>query len=445
MAGVLKNRLLKNWLLNKKIIRAIALSIPVVSAQLAMDIVLPVQAEAAKKQEETRKTPALRNKVYEKLSEAQKLVEEENYDGALEKLDALRYRSGKKALNSYELANVYNLYAYIYYAREQIDKALQAYRNVVAQKDIPLALEVNTRYTVAQLLMMQERWKEGVQELNVWFEYTKAPSASAFVLRSQAYYQLKNYDSALRDIETAISMYRKKGKVPKEQWLSLARFLHYEKGHYNKVVDLLEELVKLYPKKEYWVQLSHMYGEINNEKKQLSAMETAYVQGFLSKESELVNLAYLYLNHDVPYKAAVVLEKGIKAKQIKATSKNMETLAGSWRKAQELDKAIPAMRQAASKSDKGELWTQLGNIYVDQEKYSDAIKAITAGLNKGGVKRPDSARLSLGMSYFNTKQYDKARKAFNKAGKDKRSKKFASQWLKYMANEIAREKSLAEG
>ena len=40
-----------------------------------------------KEQRETRRTPALRNKVYERLAEAQVLAEEKNYAGAKEILD----------------------------------------------------------------------------------------------------------------------------------------------------------------------------------------------------------------------------------------------------------------------------------------------------------------------------------------------------------------------
>ena len=49
------------------------------------------------------------------------------------------------------------------------------------------------------------------------------------------------------------------------------------------------------------------------------------------------------------------------------------------------------------------------------------------------------------MAYFNTKEYSKARDAFNSAARDDRSEKYASQWIKYMDTELARQKSLAEG
>ena len=431
------------------------LAVPIMAAQVAVTqlqsdfgfqaLSSAVAAEEKKKDtRETRRTPALRNKVYEKLAEAQEAAEAKDYNTAAKILDGMIASGGKKALNSYELANVYNLYAFIYYSREDYAKALQAYENVVKQADIPLAMEVNTKFTIAQLYFVQEQWQKGINALLEWFKVTETPNANAYVLLSQGYYQIKDYDKALLNVEKAISMYLAKDKIPKEQWYNLARFLYFEKDDVGKTVDTLEILLKYYPKKQYWVQLSHMYGEQKKESQQLSAMETAYVQGMLDKGTEQTTMAYLYLNGEVPYKAAKVMGKGIKNKSIEGTSKNYEILGNSWRQAQEIAKAIPAMEQAAAKSDKGELYARLGNVYLDGDQYKKAISSINKGLSRGGVKRPDNARLVLGMAYFNVKQYDKAREAFKAAGRDERSAKYASQWIKYMDSELQRQRALAD-
>ncbi len=436
--------------------RAAFLAVPLMATQVAVTQLQSdfgfqplssalAQEEKKKDQRETRRTPALRNKVYEKLAEAQEAAEAKDFNTAAKVLDGMIASGGKKALNSYELANVYNLYAFIYYSREDYAKALQAYENVIKQPDIPLAMEVNTKFTIAQLYFVQEQWQKGINALLEWFKVTDSPNANAYVLLSQGYYQTKDYDKALFNVEKAISMYLAKDKIPKEQWYNLARFLYFEKDDVGKTVDTLEILLKYYPKKQYWVQLSHMYGEQKKESQQLSAMETAYVQGMLDKGTEQTTMAYLYLNAEVPYKAAKVMDKGIKNKSVEGTSKNYEILGNAWRQAQEIDKAIPAMEQAAAKSDKGELYARLGNVYLDGEQYKKAISSINKGLSRGGVKRPDNARLVLGMAYFNVKQYDKAREAFKAAGRDERSEKYASQWIAYMDSELQRQRSLAEG
>jgi tetratricopeptide (TPR) repeat protein len=435
-------------------IRATLLALPVAVVQVATtqlqhDIGFqPLGAafaqEETKPQRETRRTPALRNKVYEKLAEAQAAAEAKDLNAAAEILDDMIDTGGKSALNSYELANVYNLYAFIYYSREDYTNALKAYENVVAQEDIPIAMEINTKYTIAQLYFVQEQWQKGINALLDWFAVTDNPNANAYVLLAQGYYQTKDYNKALFNVEKAIGMYTADGKVPKEQWYNLARFLYFEQDNVDKTVDVLEELLKYYPKKQYWVQLSHMYGEQKKESRQLAAMDTAYVQDMLDKGTEQVTMAYLYLNGEVPYKAARVMDKGLKNGSITPTSKNYEIAGSAWRQAQELDKAIAAMEEAAAKSDEGELYARLGNIYLDGDQYKKAITAINKGLSRGGVKRPDTARLVLGMAYFNTKQYEKAREAFKAAGRDERSAKYAQQWIKYLDTELDRQAKLSE-
>jgi len=275
--------------------RAALLAVPLLAGQIAVsqlqsDVgITPLSSAVAEEKKkdtrETRRTPALRNKVYEKLAEAQAAAEEKDLAKASKILDGMIASGGKKALNSYELANVYNLYAFIYYSREDYANALKAYENVVAQPDIPIAMEVNTKFTIAQLYFVQEQWQKGINALLDWFKVTENPNANAYVLLSQGYYQTKDYDKALFNVEKAISMYKEKDKLPKEQWYNLARFLYFEKNDINKTVDVLEELLQYYPKKQYWVQLSHMYGEQQKDSEQLSAMETAYVQGMLDKST----------------------------------------------------------------------------------------------------------------------------------------------------------------
>jgi uncharacterized protein HemY len=448
--------------------RAALLVVPILATQVGIgqlqsDLGLAplssaIAAEEKKKNtQETRRTPALRNKVYEKLAEAQTAAEEKDYKTAAKILDGMISANRESTkLNSYELANVYNLYAFIHYSNEDYGKALGAYENVVKQPDIPLAMEINTKYTISQLYFVQEDWQKGINALLDWFEVTENPNSNAYVLLAQGYYQIQDYNKALFNVEKAISLHKTKqaAKVaadptvvaspPKEQWYNLARFLYFEKNNIPKTIDTLEVLLNYYPKKQYWVQLSHMYGEAKNEKWQLSAMETAEVQGMLDKGTEQITMAYLYLNGDVPYKAAKIMDKGLKDGSIEGKSKNWEILGNAYRQAQEVEKAIPAMEKAASKSDSGELYSRLGNVYLDGDQYKKAIDAINKGLKRGGIKRPDQARLVLGMAYFNDKQYSRAREAFKAAGRDERSEKYASQWLKYLASELDRQKKLQD-
>ena len=212
--------------------------------------------DAPKKERETRKTPALRNNIYERLAEAQAFAEAKQYTEAEAVLnDMLDATSKKSKLNRYELANVYNTYAYLRYAVEDYDGALNYYQKVIDQRpEIPLALEINTLYTVAQLYFLQENWRKGIDTLNTWMSVTDTPSTNAYVLLANGYFQLKDYDKSLSNIQIAIDREEAAGKLPKEQWYNLARFIHFDRDNFREALDILEILIMYYPKKQYWVR-----------------------------------------------------------------------------------------------------------------------------------------------------------------------------------------------
>ena len=402
--------------------------------------------DASKNERETRKTPALRNNIYEKLAEAQAFAEAKQYVEAEAVLkDMLDATSKKSKLNRYELANVYNTYAYLRYAVEDYDGALDYYQKVIDQRpEIPLALEINTLYTVAQLYFLQENWRKGIDTLNTWMSVTETPSTNAYVLLANGYFQLKDYDKSLSNIQIAIDREESAGKVPKEQWYNLARFIHFDRDNFREALNVLELLIMYYPKKQYWVQASHLYGEEKDEARHLALLEATYEQNLLDRSQDIVLISQLYLQAEVPYPAARAMEKGLADDIVEKESKNYELAGVAWRQAQEVTKSLPMLEAAASKSEKGELYARLGNVYLDVDKNKEAVEALKRGLDRGGVKRPDQARLALGMAYFNLGDFNAARRAFREARKDKRARSYADQWLKYITSEENRLEELAK-
>ena len=402
--------------------------------------------DASKNERETRKTPALRNNIYEKLAEAQAFAEAKQYVEAEAVLnDMLDATSKKSKLNRYELANVYNTYAYLRYAVEDYDGALDYYQKVIDQRpEIPLALEINTLYTVAQLYFLQENWRKGIDTLNTWMSVTDTPSTNAYVLLANGYFQLKDYDKSLSNIQIAIDREESAGKVPKEQWYNLARFIHFDRDNFREALNVLELLIMYYPKKQYWVQASHLYGEEKDEARQLALLEATYEQNLLDRSQDIVLISQLYLQAEVPYPAARAMEKGLADDIVEKESKNYELAGVAWRQAQEVTKSLPMLEAAASKSEKGELYARLGNVYLDVDKNKEAVEALKRGLDRGGVKRPDQARLALGMAYFNLGDFNAARRAFREARKDKRARSYADQWLRYITSEENRLEELAK-
>ena len=82
--------------------------------------------------------------------------------------------------------------------------------------------------------------------------------------------------------------------------------------------------------------------------------------------------------------------------------------------------------------------------YLNLENWGDAASSAKKALAAGGLKRMDTANIMYGMALFNQKKLEQARRAFQAAGKDKRSKRAAAQWIKYVDSEIRRRDTLTQ-
>jgi len=402
----------------------------------------PAVSAQESEERETKKTPAMSERVYKKLTEAQELIEVQKTNEGLAVLGEIREMKG---LSPYELAQLWNYYAYTYFTLERYKDAINAYENVLRQPDLPEALETGTLYTIAQLYFTTEEYQKAVDTIKRWFKVAKDPGENAYLLLGQGYYQLGKYKLALEPIKTAMQMVKARGEVPKENLYLLLRVLYYELGDYKSMAGVIRELIAHYPKTEYWLTLAGTYSELKRLDKQMSIMEMLYERGELTKGNQVLNLANLYLLHEVPYKAAKVLDKGIDGGIIEPQVKNLRLLSQAWQQAREDINAIEPLRRAAERSDDGELYVRLGQSYINLDRYQDAADALQAGLKRGGVKRADTANIMLGLALFELQKFEAAKRAFRSAQADKRSAKTASQWLSYVESEQERKKALEEG
>ena len=398
--------------------------------------------EAGGPPRKTKKTPTLRKQIYEKLNEAQIMMESEPPDmvGAKKLVEQVR---GMKELKPYELAQMWNFYAYMHYSEGNTKKAIESYNQVLAQPELPEAMQIQTIYTLAQLHFADEQYQKSIDMMNRWFSSAVNPGPEPYIILGQAYYQLGQFQNALVPVETAIRLAKEKGKPVKENWLLLLRVFYYELNDYPKVASILEELLQSWPKKEYWVQLAGMYGELDKEVQQVAAYEIAHLQGFFTQERELVQMAQLYMSQDVPYKAAKVLEKGMSEGKIERSGKNMRLIAQAWAMSKDDDKAVPALKEAARLTGDSELYVRLAQSYINMDEWKMCVDALQTALNKGGLKRTDQARIMLGMAQFNLNQLTPAEKTFQLAAQDRRSAKAARQWIAYIQSERKRKAELA--
>ncbi len=246
--------------------------------------------------------------------------------------------------------------------------------------------------------------------------------------------QLDDYRTALPLAKKAIEMSSNK---PREGWWRLLLALHFQLEEYPEAAGVLEGLVRMWPKKSYWMQLSSVYAQIEQEHKSLTALEVAYQEGYLTESKEIVRLAQLNLYHEIPYRSGTVLTKGFEDEVVEETEKNYELLANSWIRAQELDRALEPLERAAKLSEDGNLYMRIGQIHVEAEDWKKAEGSLRTAIKKGDLDRPGLANLLLGIAQFNSGKLSAAKRSLTRASKYQKTKKSARQWLRHVAQELA--------
>lgn len=382
----------------------------------------------------TKRVPALRNKVYSQLARAQKLADDGQVAEGLAALDTIKSRSG--SMNAYEVAMMHNFYGFIYYNENQLDKAIASFEQVIAQEQIPESLRQSTTFSLAQLAMANNQYDKVIGYLDKWHaQNTKPITNNYYVLRAQAFYQQKQYQPALESINVAIGLAESKQETPKENWLVLQRALYYSLNQPEQVALVLEKMVKLYNKPQYWVQLAGMYGEIGDSKKQLAIFEAAHQQGFVKSKSEVMQLAQVYMYNGLSFKAASTLKQAIESGTVESSAQNEAFIAEALVQAKEDEKAIQHFKVASQKVAHGNYDQRLAEIFINLEKFDEAADFARSALDKGQLSFEANAYVALGMAQYNLENFDASILAFEQAEKHKKSARLAKQWIKYVKKE----------
>ena len=397
------------------------------------------RADAETDTTKTKQAQAVSKEVYERIQKAQEMVDAKDYSGALRSLNSL-YNPDK--LTEYEQANVLNYIGFVYYNMDDVQNAIRTYERMLAIPTLEPQMAKQTTYTMVQLLTMDEQYSKALTTLEKYLQLETNPPPEPFILKAQNLYQVQRYKEMVEPIETAMRIAQERGKPVKEDWWNLLNFAYFQQENYSKVRDIQKTLLQNWPKARYWKSLAGAYTELGEDEKLIYAYDAAHTQGMLVKDTEFVTMAQLYLQAEVPYKAATLLQEKMDAGIVPKTEKNYRLLSQAWQLSMEDKKAIPALKAAAALASDGELDQRLANSYLNVGEYGDCVTSANKAISKGGLKNPDNAQISLGMCLYNLRRYGDAKTAFRNAAKVPRAQRTANQWIKVIDAELERNRQI---
>ena len=368
--------------------------------------------------------------------------------------NVLNKMKSDSSLTESDKAQMYYYFAYIDSVNDDLKSAKQNYMKFLSIEESDPRLKSNVISMLGQLSYAEGSFKTAIDYMEQWIAMEANPSSLGFDIIAASYWQLKDKKKALKFSERALCVAKANKSKPKESTYNLLVALYNENERVDDMLPLFEELVRFYPKKRYWTQLSGVYGELKQEDNQLSALEAAHDQRLLDKETEYVSLYQLLMRAEAPLKAARAIEYGIQNEFVEENEKHLKYLAQGWHLAQELDKAEPVYEKAAKKAKEGELYIFLGQIYLATDRYKKAKQALQLGLKKGKLKDPVTVNILLGQVAYELQDFEDATKFFrtaidrladikikDKEAREKKQDKLRTQalnWLTYTEKEKKR-------
>jgi hypothetical protein len=232
-----------------------------------------------------------------------------------------------------------------------------------------------------------------------------AGSTSAQLKQLQAYAQSQSgdYSAIAKEAQAAVAAAEQAGRKPDEGDLLRLADAQQRTGNNAGQTATLDKLLAYYPKKEYW---SILLGRLPrksgfSDRFSLDLFRLRLATGNLSKTDDFVEMVQLALQAGLPAEGKAVAEKGFASGALGSGAeaerhKRLRDLA--IKQEAEGKGSVDKQAQEAAAAKDGNALVQVGYAYVTMGEYDKGIALIEQGIAKGGLKRPEDAKLHLGMA-----------------------------------------------
>jgi hypothetical protein len=242
-----------------------------------------------------------------------------------------------------------------------------------------------------------------------------SPSIRTMLIQSQ--YLSGDFAGAARELMVEIQGAERAGSPPAEDRLKLLLNAASKQGDNNAYVFAMEKLVTYYPKKEYWVDLlSRMQRKANfSDRLSLDAYRLSLATGSMSAPSDYMEMAQLALQADLASEGKVVIDKGMSSGALSTgaqadRAKRLKALVDKKLAEDTASRAADEQQAIAAKT--GDAMVVLGMSLVYAGQAAKGVQLLQEGIAKGGLKRPEDAKLHLGIAQLAAGDKAKAQATF---------------------------------
>jgi hypothetical protein len=280
--------------------------------------------------------------------------------------------------------------------------AVRSFEAVFASGKLSGAEQAQTAESLAFSYSQLRDWPKTMQ----WAQKAQAlgnNSAQIKQLISYVQSQSGDYNAIAKQTAAAVAAAEAAGNRPSENDLLTLADAYQRTGNHAGYGATLEKLLANYPKKDYWaIYLARLQSKPGfSDRFSLDLMRLKLATGNLTKAEDYMEMSQLALQEELPAEGLSIVNKGFDSGVLGsgAEADRQKRLRDLAIKQDAAVKAKIANEEAQAKTaSTGADLVKVGTQYASMGQADKAVALIEAGIAKGGLKRPEDAKLRLGIA-----------------------------------------------
>ena len=349
----------------------------------------------------------VRPEVGKPLQQAQEMLKGKRYKEALAKLREADSVGGKTPNESYQIewtrANA---------ARGAGDSetAAKAFEAVISSGKAPTNAQLSIIDTLVKLYANNRDYASALKWGNRYFkEGGTSPQIRTQMI--QAHFQSGDFANAAKESLADINADEKAGRTPAEEKLQLLANSYLRQKNNSGYTATIEKMLNYYPKKSLWANvISGVQKKPGfSDRLALDVYRLQLATGNLTTTNDFMEMAQLALQGGFAAEGKKIIDDGFAngsfGKGAEADRhKRLKDLAE--KRVAEAKKLVASGQDAtdANAAKDGNALVTLGEKLAANGEAEKGIAMMEAGIKKGGLRRPEDAKLHLGLAYLQAGQ-----------------------------------------
>ena len=287
---------------------------------------------------------------------------------------------------------------------DDVDTAVRAFEALSASNQLAPAERLRMIESIAGGYYRGREYARAAQWAQRYLrEGGSNPAMRTLLIQSQ--YLAGDYAGVLKELSADLQAAERSNSAPPEDRLKLMLNAALKVNDSGAYVRAMEKLVAFYPRQEYWVELlARLQRKPGfSDRLALDVYRLSLATGSMTSASDFMEMAQLALQAGLAAEADQVLQKGfstgVLGKAPQAEPQQRLRALVTKRLAEEQQNRADAEREALEARD-GSALLRIGMDLIYQGQSARGLQLMQQAIAKGDLKRPEDARLHLGIGYL---------------------------------------------